>query len=125
MKVRAELHVNFRDKNALYQALKKDKSLTINLNYAIGNLVFGKFSEHDKLWRYLMRYGINKYEDLNADRYVKHNNGNFVVKYNLHVFPIEFKSDITGTQVDSYQFSAVKKFKPISSGNPITPDITF
>jgi hypothetical protein len=76
---------------------------------------------------------MEKYEEIHVTRMdtnpahleKPHRNGNFVVKYNLHVFPIEFQSDFSDTEIDSYQYSMVKKFKSISRGSMDMPDITF
>ena len=127
MKVRSELHINFRDHSAMYQALKRDSKLKINLNYQLKSLVFGKHKDHHKIFRYLHKYknSVSRSELNPAILEKKHLNGNFVVKHNLHVFPVEFKSDFSNTKVDSYQYSMVKKFKPISRGSLETPDITF
>ena len=54
-----------------------------------------------------------------------HLNGNFLVKYNMHVIPVHFKTDIHRKEFSSYQYSMAKKFKAISSDSLEMPDMTF
>lgn len=126
MKVRAEVHINFRDHNAMYQVLKREANSRINLNYKIESLTFGNKRDINSIVKNMKNFHPEIREELDpvaTDR--AHKNGNFVVKNNLHIFPVEFKSDFTGQQIDSYQYSIVKKFKAISHGSLQSPDITF
>lgn len=126
MKVRAEVHINFRDHNAIYQVLSREADSRINLNYKLESLTFG-----DKLLQseIIMRMESfhpeirEEIDPVSTDR--PHKNGNFVVKNNLHIFPVEFKSDFSNRKINSYQYSIVKKFKAISHGSLESPDITF
>ena len=115
MKVKAEIHVNFRESQAVYQSLKKDPEMNLNLNFHLQSMFFGDKPSYYKLADYMEKYEKKIRYELNpAMEEDPHNNGNFLVKYNLHVFPVEFKSDFTGTVIDSYQYSMVSKFKPIT-----------
>jgi hypothetical protein len=125
MKVRSEIHINFRDHVAIYNVLKREKN-PVNLNYKLESLTFGTLKAFNEITGDLSPYYpdiINELDPVRTDR--SHLNGNFIVKHNLHVFPVEFKSDVTGELVDSYQYSIVKKFKAISQSSMEAPDITF
>lgn len=126
MKVKAEIHLNFREQQAVYQSLKKDPEINLNLNFHLQSMFFGDKNSYYSLASYVEKYEKGIRTELNAAFDEKpHKNGNFVVKYNLHVFPVEFKSDFSGTVIDSYQYSMVSKFKPISVDSIELPDITF
>lgn len=126
MKVRAEVHINFRDHNAIYQVLRREEDSRINLNYKLESLTFGKKVDQMEIINRMERWHPEIREEIDpvtTDR--AHKSGNFVVKNNLHIFPLEFKSDFSGRKIDSYQYSIVKKFKAISHGSMESPDITF
>ena len=126
MKVKAEIHVNFREQQAVYQSLKKDPEMNLNLNFHLQSMFFGDKQSYYNLASYMEKYEPKIRTELNPAMAEKaHDKGNFAVKYNLHVFPVEFKSDFTGTVIDSYQYSMVSKFKPISVDSIDLPDITF
>ena len=132
MKTRAEIHVNFKDHNAIYQLLRREQGSRINLNYELKTLIFGGMKAHNQMVERMQEWHPKIEEELNpvmSDR--PHRNGNFVVKHNLHIFPVEYKSDLVhpgaqkGDIIDSYEYSIVKKFKAISSNGMDSPDIVF
>lgn len=126
MKVRAEIHINFRETQVIFNSLRRDPKSNINLNYHLQSLYFGDLESYNALVKYVDKYEKNIKNDLNpALMETPHNMGNFVVKYNLHVFPVEFKSDFTRTVIDSYQYSMVSKFKTVTVESIELPDITF
>lgn len=98
LKVKAEVHLNFRENMAIYQALKRDTSINVNMAYRLQSLVFGGFEKYINLFRYLEPYDDTIRSYLNpAEEHGADSKGNMLVKYNMHVFPIEFKSDFSGT----------------------------
>lgn len=126
MKVRAEVHINFKDHNAIYQVLKREDESRINLNYKLNSLTFGNKNSNSEIIMRMEAFHPEIKEEIDpvsTDR--AHKNGNFVVKNNLHIFPLAFKSDFSNRNINSYQYSIVKKFKAISHGSLETPDITF
>lgn len=115
MKVKGLIYIGFRDHMNLYSALRTNKKRKINLNFDLKKLIFGPPDFYYDMIKHLSPYNPNIEDELNPVKNDKpHLNGNFVVKHDLHIFPLEFKSDITGKVIDSYEYTFGKRFEPVS-----------
>jgi hypothetical protein len=116
-KTKAELLINFNDNFSLYSMLQKIDGIDLNLNYKINEFVLGERSQFSSVLEALTPYHKNALEELNpAVLDPPHNNGNFVARHNIKIFPVEFKSDYTPNQtLTTFQFTFAKKFEQLET----------
>jgi hypothetical protein len=122
-KAKGELHFSFIDHYSMYRSAAKSKDLDLNLGFKINNLYIGDAKSHDKIISDLEPYYPEVRSDYNPFlRDVEHKNGHFSAIYNLHIFPVEFRSDFhthkDGKDRDhSFHYSMVEKVKHINKNN--------
>jgi len=68
MKVRAEIHINFRDHVAIYNVLKREQGNNINLNYKLESLTFGTLKDYNDIAADLEPYHPNIQNELDPVR---------------------------------------------------------
>jgi len=112
MKVNGVLYIGFRDHKPLYDSIKR--SQTVDLSYDLKKFIFGEPESLYDLTKELSVYKPEIERELNP---VKddppHMNGRFVARHDLHIFPIQFRSDKTQRTISSFEYTFTKKFEPI------------
>lgn len=129
-KAKGEMHFSFIDHYSMYKSIAFSKKLNVHLGFKLNKLYIGDWESHEKVINDLKPYYPLVESDFNPYlSEVEHKYGHFSAIYNLHIFPVEFRSDFhthkDGKEKDkSFHYSMVENVKPIKKHNK-TPDVIF
>lgn len=127
-KADSTLSIGFKDKQNLYRSVRRMKDSDVNLDYRLNSLVIGGEEEYEAVVEYLVPYHSEILIEMNPAALDEgHRSGAFAAQIDMHVFPMEYKSDYNGALVESYQFSYVKNFEILAKDKHKIPsmDIKF
>lgn len=127
-KADSTISIGFKEKRNYYFGLRKIQDLDINLDYKLNSLIIGGEKNYEAVVEYLFPFHPYILEEMNpAATDEGHRSGAFATQIDMHVFPVEYKSDYNGALVESYQFSYAKNFEILASDGHKVPsmDIRF
>lgn len=123
-KAESVIAIGFRDKERLYNTVRNNNDLTVNLNYKLNSFVLGSEKSFEDIVEYLNPHHPDIIFEMNPAYMEKaHEQGNFVAEINMHVFPVEYKSDFNGEVIDSFKYSYVKNYKTLAKSRFRVPVI--
>lgn len=116
--------IGFKDQSVLYNFAKNNNEVDISLNYRLNMFRLGTENDFQGVVQYLGPYHPDIMFEMNpAYLDEAHEQDSFVAQMNMHIFPVEYKSDFNEDDIMSYQYSFVKNYKPALLADHKIPSI--